>query len=85
VVLTVSAPCTGEPLTSTEVDEQTGAGLALVTTLQLKVTVPTKPPDGVMIVVKAAEPPAVTVILAGLGEDSEKPALVGLTVNVTGA
>jgi hypothetical protein len=80
VVLTVSVACTGAPLSVTGVEEQTGGGVALVAIVQLKVTVPLKPTDGVTVVVKVAELPAVTLIEAGFGDDSEKlPCTVMLT------
>lgn len=84
-MVTFSVAGAAAPLTVTWVDEQAGAGLALVAMTQLKITVPAKPPDGVMTVVNVAELPAVTVAEAGLGVDSEKlPPAITVSVTVTG-
>ena len=84
-MVTLSVACAAAPLTVTWLDEQAGAGLALVAIAQLRLTVPAKLPDGVMEVVNVAELPAVTVAEAGLGVDSEKlPPAVTRRVTVTG-
>jgi hypothetical protein len=83
VVVTVMLACAAEPFTWTKVDAQAGGGVALVETLQARVTVPSKPPDGVTVVVKLDALPAVTVAEAGVGADSEKPAPAPVTVRVT--
>ena len=41
--------------------EQTGAGLAVVAMLQVRFTVPAKPPVPLTVIVEVAEAPAVTV------------------------
>jgi hypothetical protein len=84
-VVTVIVAGTAAPFTVTLADKHAGAGLALVATTQLRVTVPPKLPDGVTVVVKVVEPPAVTVAEAGLGVDSEKvPPTVTVSVTVAG-
>ena len=81
----VSVVCTAVPFTVTLAEEHAGAGLALVAMTQLRVTVPPKLPEGVTVVVKVVEPPAVTVAEAGLGGDSEKvPPTVTVSVTVAG-
>jgi hypothetical protein len=82
-VFTVTLACTADPFTGTEVDAQAGGGLALVETMQASVTVPLKPPAGVMVVVKVDEPPVVTVATEGFGADNEKLAPAAVTVSVT--
>lgn len=79
-MLTVA--CAATPFTVTWVDVQAGAGEALVEIAQLRLTVPAKPPDGVMVVVNVAEPPGATVAEAGFGVVSEKLA-PAITVKVT--
>ena len=81
-MFTVMLACTAPPFTWTTVDAHVGAGLALVATLQPRVTVPSKPPDGVTVVAKVAALPAVTVALAGLGVDNEKFAPAPVTTSV---
>ena len=82
-MVTVSVVCTAAPFTVTLAEEHAGAGLALVAMTQLRVTVPPKPPVGLTVVVKVAEPPAVTVAEAGVGVDSEKLPPPAVTVSVT--
>ena len=82
-MVAVSVVCTAAPFTVTLADAHAGAGLTLVTTAQLRVTVPLKLPDGVTVVVKVAEPPAVTVAEAGLGVESENLPPPAVTVSMT--
>jgi len=85
-VVTVRVAVTGvAPLMVTDVAVQAGAGLALVAMEQVRFTVPRKPPDGVMLVVKVAELPAVTVIDDGEGDDIWKPPPPAPTVRLTEA
>jgi hypothetical protein len=80
VVFTVNVACTGLLPTVTVVDEQAGAGVALVAIVQLRVTLPVKPPDGVTVTAKFAELPALTVAEEGFGDDSEKSGFAGAEV-----
>ena len=81
-MFTATLACTADPLTWTDVGAQAGGGLAFVEMVQASVTVPSKPPDGVTVVVNVAEPPAVTVAEAGVGADKEKLPDAAFTVSV---
>ncbi len=71
-MVTVMFACTGEPFIWNWLAAHAGGGVALVATVQLRVTVAEKPFVGVIVVAKVVELPAITVAAAGVGIDNEK-------------
>jgi hypothetical protein len=64
--------------------EQTGAGLAVVVMLHVRLTVPLKPPDGTMLIVGVAELPGDTVAEVGVDVSVKLPPPEATTTSVTG-
>jgi hypothetical protein len=82
VVLTVRVA--GVVVVAVAVTEQTGAGLAVVVMLQVRFTVPAKPPVPLTAIVDVADFPADTVAEAGLAAASVKlPPPEAVTTSVT--
>jgi hypothetical protein len=85
VVLTVRVEVAGAPLIVIEagLSKQVGAGLATVVMLQLRFTVPLKPPDGAKVMVEVADPPTVTDV--GNGEAERLKSRAACTVKLMDA
>jgi len=83
VVLTVRVAWAGVlPVIFTVVDEHVGAGLALVATEQVRLTLPVKPADGVTVTEKFIEPPALTVPEDGFDASAKLPVATTFTATV---